>query len=84
MNTVLIKQKIHEFIDHADERFLRLVHSMVESEEVEKGLFSTSDDEMIERAKESLKSIESGNTRNIQAFKKDVDSWKQKRTTQLR
>jgi hypothetical protein len=84
MNTLQIKQRIHEFIDHADERFLRLVFSMVESEEAENELFSTSDDEMITRTKKSLESIEKGNTRNIHALKKDVDSWKKKQSTQLR
>jgi hypothetical protein len=84
MNTVQIKQKILDYIDHADERFLRLVFSMVESEEIENELFSTPDDEMIKRAKKSLESVEKGNTRNIHAFKKDVDSWKKNRSTQLR
>lgn len=32
MNTQKIKEEIHSFINYADERFLRLVHSMVESE----------------------------------------------------
>jgi hypothetical protein len=84
MDTLQIKQKIHDFIDHADERFLRLVHSMVESEEDENKFFSTTGDEMTKRAKKSLKSVDSGNTRNIHAFKKDIDSWKKKRTTQLK
>jgi polyhydroxyalkanoate synthesis regulator phasin len=84
MNTVQIKQKIHDYIEHADERFLRLVNSMVESEEAGDKLFSTSDDEMIKRAKESLKSVENGNTRNIHALKKDLDTWRKNRTTQLR
>lgn len=84
MNTVQIKQKIHDYIDHADERFLRLVFSMVESEEAENELFSAPNEEMIKRAKESLKSIEKGNTHNIHAFKKDIDSWKKNRSTQLR
>lgn len=57
---------------------------MVESEEIENELFSTPDDEMIERTKKSLESVEKGNTRNIHAFKKDVNSWKENRSTQLR
>ena len=82
MNTMQIKQRIHDFIEQADERFLRLVYSMVESEKTGKDLFATTDDEMIKRAKKSLKSVDKGNTRSIHAFKKDIDSWKEKRAIQ--
>ena len=75
-----IKQEIHDFINHADERFLRLIHSMIESEKAKNSFFDTSIDDMTERAKQSLKSVESGKTRSIYEFKKDVESWKEKRT----
>jgi len=77
-----IKQEIHDFTNHADERFLRLVHSMIESEKTENSFFDTSIDAMTERAKQSLKSVESGKTRSINEFKKDVESWKEKRAIQ--
>jgi len=80
MNTIQIKQRIHDFIDNADDRFLRLVYSMVESEDAESQFFSGSDDQMIKRAKKSMQSIDKGNTRSIYAFKKDVDTWKKKRS----
>ena len=78
MNTVTIRKKIHEYIDHADERFLRLVYSMVKSEEgkTETDFFSTNTEGMITRAKTSLTSVEEGKTRNIRAFKKEIDAWK--------
>ena len=77
VNTAQIKQSIHEYIDNADERFLRLVYSIVESEDAESSFFSVVDDEMVKRAKKSLQSIDKGNTRNVHAFKKDIDSWKE-------
>lgn len=82
MNALQIKQRIHDFIDQADERFLRLVYSMVESEESEKSFFNVSDDEMIKRARKSMKTIEKGDTRDIRSFKKDVISWKENRSIQ--
>jgi len=82
MNTVQIKQRIHEFIDEADERFLRLVYSMVESEDTENEFFIRSDDEMVKRAKKSMESIDKGKTRSIHAFKKEVNSWKAQRSIQ--
>ncbi len=51
MNTHQLKEEIFEFINHADERFLRLVYSMVESERSETGFFNVTNDEMMERAK---------------------------------
>ena len=77
-----IKQEIYDFINQADERFLRLIYSMVESEKTEKSFFDTTAEAMAERAKQSLKSIENGNTRGIHDFKNDVESWKENRGIQ--
>lgn len=82
MDARQIKDEIHDFINHADERFLRLVYSMVESERTEKEFFNSSDDEMVERAEKSLQSIKNGRTRNIHEFKKEIESWKENRTIQ--
>jgi hypothetical protein len=73
-----IKKEIHDYIDHADDRFLRLVYSMVESEQIEAGsdFFSSTSEDMVKRAEASLTSVTEGRTRNIKGFKKDVDSWK--------
>jgi hypothetical protein len=80
MHVQKIKEEIHNFINHADERFLRLVYSMVESEKSEKGFFDTTDEDMLQRARKSLKSIEEGKTRSIHEFKKDIASWKENRS----
>ncbi|MCG8582010.1 MAG: hypothetical protein MI866_18935 [Bacteroidales bacterium] len=82
MNARQIKEEIHSFINQADERFLRLVYSMVESEKSEKGFFNATDGQMTERAEKSLKSVEEGKTRNIHDFKKDIASWKEDRAIQ--
>ena len=77
-----MKKEIHDFIDHADERFLRLVYSMVENEQLEAGnnLFSTNNDDLITRAEKSLESISKGRVRDIRLFQKDVESWKKNQT----
>lgn len=67
-----IKEEINEYINHADERFIRLVYSMVEHEKTNKDFFCSSNDEMIERAKKSMQSINDGNTRNIHDFKNRI------------
>lgn len=35
MNTAEIRGKIHDYIDRADERMLRIIHSIVEGDSVE-------------------------------------------------
>ncbi|HAH25152.1 MAG TPA: hypothetical protein DCL77_15575 [Prolixibacteraceae bacterium] len=83
MGTSEIRKEIHDYIDHADDRFLRLVYSMVENEQIEAGsnLFSTKPEDMVTRAKASLLSVTEGRTRNIKSFKKEVDSWKKQQNT---
>jgi len=83
MGTIDIRKEIHDYIDHADDRFLRLVYSMVENEQIEAGsnLFSATADDMKKRAKASLLSVAEGRTRNIKAFKKEVDTWKKQQST---
>lgn len=82
MNARQLKDEINDFLSYADERFLRLVYSMVESERSESGFFNADNAEMVERANKSLKSVDEGKTRSIQAFKKDISSWKESRTIQ--
>jgi hypothetical protein len=84
MGTTDLRKEIHDYIDHADDRFLRLVYSMVENEQIEAGsnLFSTPTEEMEKRAKASLQSVAEGRTRNIKEFKKEVDTWKKQQSTQ--
>lgn len=68
METEQIKQEIQDFISHADEHFLRLIYSMVESEKSETDFYNTTVTEMQERATQSLDSVNKGNTRNIHVF----------------
>jgi hypothetical protein len=82
MESNQIKQEIFDYINHADERFLRLIYSMVESEKTENDFFNTTIEAMSDRAKKSLESVKNGNTRSIHEFKKDVESWKEKRAIQ--
>lgn len=39
--TIDIKKKIHEFIDHADERILRIINAIITTEESEEEGLST-------------------------------------------
>jgi hypothetical protein len=65
MNTTDVKQKIHDYIDAADARFLRLVHSMIEAEEQAAQLQTDEQQELISRVILSEQDIRSGNTYTI-------------------
>ncbi|WP_262497969.1 MULTISPECIES: hypothetical protein [unclassified Chryseobacterium] len=39
-STVDIKKRIHDFIDHADERILRIINAIISTEENEEALSS--------------------------------------------
>jgi hypothetical protein len=82
MGIAEIRKEIHDYIDHADDRFLRLVYSMVENEQIEAGtnLFSATTEDMVKRAKASMLSVTEGRTRNIEAFKKEVGTWKEQQS----
>ena len=82
MNTQQQKEEIYDFIDHADDKFIRLIYSMVESERSQAGFLNVSHDEMMERAKKSIKSVDEGMTRSIYEFKNDILTWKEKRAIQ--
>jgi len=83
MNTQVAKKTLHELIDQIeDNELLSLYVKLLEREirkESSQDFFNTSENDLIARAKASLKSIEEGKTRNIKDFKKDVEAWKKNR-----
>ncbi|MGF1636003.1 MAG: hypothetical protein ACFCUU_02945 [Cyclobacteriaceae bacterium] len=84
MNLQVVKQSIHHLIDQIDDNdFLLLCQQLLERELAKNAStdysIRSSEDELISRAKASLKSIEKGNTRNLEEFKRDIEKWKEKR-----
>lgn len=83
MNTKVVKQTLHELIDQIEDNELLILYlQLLERElrkDTSKDFFNTSDEELVARAKASLRSVEEGRTRSITEFKKDVEAWKNKR-----
>jgi len=84
MNTAQIKQKLHQFIDKSDERFLRMMHAMAQeySHEKKGDIAGYKPDgspitkqELIARAQESEKAIEEGRAIDFKDFEKEIESW---------
>lgn len=83
MYTQTVKESIHQMIDQIEDKAVLMHYRQLLEKEVKKlpdsGFFNTDEAEMIERAKASMQSVESGHTRSIEAFKKDVEAWKQQK-----
>lgn len=83
MGTLELRKSVHNFIENADERFLRMVHSMANE-------YTKSDNEVIafragkaltkgqlyEELKEAEQEIENGDYMTIEEFEKESSQWK--------
>ncbi|WP_114750239.1 hypothetical protein [Pleomorphovibrio marinus] len=63
---------IEKLIQTEDEEILSRIKGILDS----KDIFAASDEDLVNRAKASLKSVETGQTRNIKDFKNDFEAWK--------
>ena len=83
MNVKTAKKTLHELIDQIEDNELLNIYIKLLEREVKKNnyknFFNTNDQDLISRAKSSLRSIEENKTRSIDNFKKDVEDWKKQR-----
>lgn len=85
MSTDEVKQTLHQLIDKIEDKELLTIYLQLLEREVERtsvDFFEGTDDEMKRRAEASLQAIAAGQTRDFEAFKKDVEQWKKHRPTQ--
>lgn len=78
-----VKESIHQMIDQIEDKAVLMHYRELLEKEVNKltniDFFNANEAEMVERAKAGVQSVEAGNTRSIEAFKKDVEAWKQQK-----
>ena len=78
-----VKESIHQMIDQIEDKAVLMHYRQLLEKEVKKlpssDFFDTDEAEMVERAKAGKQSVEAGNTRSIEAFKTDVEAWKQQK-----
>lgn len=83
MNTQVVKETLHQLIDQIEDKELLTIYLHLLERELRKDtlgdFFYTTEEDLIARAKASLKSVAEGRTRSITEFNKDVESWKNKR-----
>ena len=80
MHTQTVKESLHHMIDQIEDRELLLHYQQLLKVELNKrpssDFFEKDEAAMVDRAKAALESIEAGKSRSIEAFKKDVEAWK--------
>ena len=71
-----------ELIDVKDPNLVEAFKNMLKYRKTKSKLsdtfFSTTKEDLKQRAEESLRSVDRGDTRSISEFKKDIQSWKNK------
>jgi hypothetical protein len=81
MRTSEIRKEIHDYIDQADDRFLKLVHAMSKKYENSLIIGYTSKGEPItktelqERVKAASKRVKSGDFISHEELEKEVENW---------
>jgi hypothetical protein len=84
MNTIQIRQKIHDFVDQADDRLLNMIHSLIEADAsnivgyLPDGA-PISKEDLRTRARISAQQIAEGKTISSEDFKKEFETWKKKK-----
>ena len=85
MKSSVVRKEIHEYVDQADQRFLALVHSMVQAEkEIQDQKEQHLRQEMIRRAELSERAIAEGNTISAKDFNTEFEQWKQKKRASIK
>ncbi len=85
MKVSTIRKEIHEYVDKADDRFLALVHSMVQVEKKSKDQPREAlKKEMISRAEQSGQEIAEGKTISAKQFNADFQTWKKEKRERIR
>ncbi|MBN2819627.1 MAG: hypothetical protein JXP36_11690 [Bacteroidales bacterium] len=83
MGAAELRKELHSFIDHADERFLRMVHSLAsEYTKDESDVIAyragnpITKNQLYQELKEAEQEIESGDYMTIEEFAKESSQWK--------
>jgi len=82
MDTEEIKKKIHEYVDIADEHFLRLVHGLIENEQFKSASdsFSAATEDVVNKAKETLSTVREGLAKNLKDLEDNFNAWNKKQS----
>lgn len=80
MDSVKLKEEIGQYILHADDRFLQLVHGMIKADQTSTVGYQPdgtpiNKQDLINRAKASEEDIKEGRVKSLKVLKEEVKNW---------
>lgn len=81
MNTVKLRDEISEYLQHADDRFLKLVHGMIKADQTSFPVGYKPDgtpiskEELIARAERSEKNFKEGKVKTSKQLREEIKGW---------
>ncbi|MEX2593045.1 MAG: hypothetical protein WD426_09720 [Anditalea sp.] len=81
MDTARVRKEINEYLQHADDRFLKLIHGMVKADQTTLSVGYKPDgtpitkEEMIVRAEKSEKDISEGRVKTARQVREEMKRW---------
>ena len=81
MNTVKIREEISEYLQNADDRFLKLIHGMIKADQTSLPVGYNPDgtpitkEELIARAKRSERDIKEGRVKSLEQVREEMKNW---------
>jgi hypothetical protein len=81
MNKAKIRQEISEYLQQADDRFLKLIHGMVQADKTASPIGYKTDgspitkEELIARAERSEVDISEGKVKSTKKIRKEMNNW---------
>jgi len=81
MNTIRIRDEISEYLQHADDRFLKLIHGMIKADQTISPVGYNPDgtpitkEELIARAERSEKDIREGRVKSLKHVREEMKNW---------
>lgn len=81
MNTVKIREEINEYLQHADERILKLIHGLIKADQASSPVGYKPDgtpitkEELVARAKRAEEDIREGRVKTAKQVREEMKNW---------
>lgn len=81
MNTVKIKEEINEYLEHADDRLLKLIHGLIKADQTSSPVGYSMDgkpitkDDLLARAEKAEEDIREGRVKTSKQLREEMKNW---------
>ena len=81
MDTVKIREEISQYLQHADDRVLKLIHGLIKADQISSPVGYKTDgtvitkEELISRAERSERDISEGRVKTLKQVREEMKNW---------